>query len=53
MQCYVEWRRKLTHTIDRSIGKIKNLHMGLYKDDINRVFDFWRFLRISEENLKN
>lgn len=35
--------------IDKSIGKLQNLTIEEYTDQINQMFDFWRFLRISEE----
>jgi hypothetical protein len=44
------WQRKLRYTINSSIGKLKELTIESYKDDISNKFDFWRFLRIDEKN---
>lgn len=32
------------------MGKMKQLTMENYKDDVSAKFDFWRFLRINEES---
>ena len=45
-----EWKEHLTHTIEKSNGKLNKLSMKEYKDDVAQSFKFWRFLRISEEN---
>lgn len=42
------WQRRLRHSINSSIGKLKQLSLDKYKDDISNWFDFWRFLRIDE-----
>lgn len=44
-----EWKRKLNHSIEASIGKKRDIAMNMYKTNINQVFDFWRFLRIPEQ----
>lgn len=47
---FKEWQRKLRHSINTSLGKIKELRLDNYKDDINAKFEFWRFLRMHEDN---
>lgn len=42
------WQAKLNHSIDRSSGKQKELSLGDYTDDVNQLFEFWRFLRVPE-----
>lgn len=46
------WQKKLRHSINSSIGKLKGLTMSTYQDDISKYFDFWRFLRIDETIFK-
>jgi hypothetical protein len=38
----------LEKAINSSIGKKKHLTFEKYQDDINNLFDFWRFLRVPE-----
>ena len=45
----MEWKKRLEHSIRSSAGVKKELSLEMYKDEINIVFDFWRYLRISEE----
>lgn len=48
MEEFMAWQSKLTHSIDLSLGKIKGLSMQDYSDDVNQLFEFWRFLRVPE-----
>jgi len=48
---YVLWQARLKHSIDRSLGKVKETMIDEYQDDINQLFEFWRFLRIPEKYL--
>ena len=45
------WQKRLTHSIDFSYGKANNLTISDYSDVINKMFEFWRFLRITESML--
>lgn len=47
---FKEWQRKLRYSISTSFGKIKELRIDNYKDDVDAKFEFWRFLRIHENN---
>jgi len=49
---YEIWKEKLQHSIGESAGKNKKLTMDMYKEEINQYFDFWRYLRISEDAFK-
>jgi hypothetical protein len=46
---YDAWRKKINHSISSSNGKKKELNMDIYKKDMSKFFDFWRFHRIDEE----
>lgn len=48
MADFLMWQGKLQHAIDLSLGKIKGLSLVDYSDDINQLFEFWRFLRVPE-----
>lgn len=39
------------HAIDYSHGKANNLMVSDYKENVNQLFEFWRFLRIQEDLL--
>lgn len=45
---YQTWQAKLHHSIDKSMGKLKGLSLSDYSDDVNQLFEFWRFLRVPE-----
>lgn len=49
---FLVWQKKLTHSIDYSYGKVKKLTIDDYSDIINNMFEFWRFLRVTEKMLK-
>lgn len=42
------WQGKLHHSIDKSMGKLQGLSLISYTDDVNQLFEFWRFLRVPE-----
>ncbi len=46
------WKQKLSHSISHSMGSKKQLSMKDYEHDITKYFDFWRFLRLSEDAFK-
>jgi len=46
---FLNWQTKITHSIDKSSGKSKGMALNDYKDDVNQLFEFWRFLRLPEE----
>ena len=48
---YGVWKSKLTHSINTSLGTQKQIQMDQYSKDLEENVDFWRFLRISEEEL--
>ncbi len=53
LKCYkkgdfIQWKRKIEHAIDSSIGKKNNLAIKFYTDDISMLYNFWRFLRLPE-----
>ena len=45
---FMIWRQKLQHSIQNSAGKKKDLTLNRYINDISKIFEFWRFLRIPE-----
>lgn len=47
---YVKWKDNLSYTISQSNGFLKKLSMELYLEDIGKVFEFWRFMRITEQS---
>ena len=50
---FLSWKKCLNHAINNSNGKKKNLALKTYQDDIGKSVDFWRFLRITEEDFLN
>ena len=46
---YDLWVLKLKHSIYLSNGYKKKLSMDRYIEDISKYFDYWRFLRITED----
>lgn len=48
-ETFNQWKKRLEHSINGSTGAKKELSLDMYKDEVNLVFDFWRYLRISEE----
>lgn len=45
---FVTWKRKLGHSINTSLGKIKEIKLDRYKSDISSQFEYWRYLRVPE-----
>ena len=50
---FLAWKKCLSHAINNSNGKKKNLALKTYEDDEGKSVDFWRFLRITEEDFIN
>ena len=48
-QAYDTWMVKLKHSIFSSNGFKKKLSMNMYIEDMSNYFDYWRFLRITED----
>ena len=47
---YMIWQKRLRHSIKSSLGKIKEIRLDKYRDDVSKHFDYWRFLRIDEQS---
>lgn len=47
------WRKKLTHSINTSLGKLKEIKLDTYKNDISTQYEYWRFLRVQEHILED
>lgn len=49
MQDFEIWKNRITHAIDKSIGKIMKLKISSYEDfKQDQSYKFWRFLRLRE-----
>lgn len=49
---YSRWRKRLTHSINTSLGKLKEIKLDIYKNDISTQYEYWRFLRVQESILE-